>query len=120
MIPKIVHQTWKTKTLPNIYVENSERWKRMHPNYLYFLYDDQDLRNIVKGAFPEYLDFYDKMTSNIERVDFSRYVMMYVYGGIYTDLDTIPIKNSTLYSLLKRLYLEGNRVNTKTSSVMLL
>lgn len=93
-IPKIIHQTWKTKILPEKYKEYSKRWQLLHPDYEYILYDDKDLEDLVRKAFPNYLDFYiNGISSNIERVDFARYVMLYSKGGIYADIDTIPIKN---------------------------
>jgi mannosyltransferase OCH1-like enzyme len=91
--PKILYQTWKTKVLPEKFQSNVQKWKYMLPRgeWKYLLLDDEDLRNLVKDNFPKYLEAYDGFTQNIERVDFARYVMMYL-GGVYADLDTYPLK----------------------------
>lgn len=87
------YQTWKTKTLPDKFLANQKKWLNvLDPDkYNYILLDDADLRKLVSDNFPQYLKAYDAFTSNIERVDFARCVMMYL-GGVYADLDTYPVK----------------------------
>jgi hypothetical protein len=92
-IPKIIHQTWKRKDLPQKFSQRVQQWIQLHPDFEYMFYDDDDLYNLVKQHFPKYLTFYNEMSSMIERVDFARYIMLYVSGGIYADIDTTPLKN---------------------------
>ena len=48
-IPKIIHQTWKSKELTPYFKKASNSWKRMNPNYTYQFYDDMDcLEFIIK------------------------------------------------------------------------
>lgn len=92
--PKIIWQTWKSKTnMPDKFKRYSKEWKKLHKTYRYILLDDKDLRDIVKRFVPQYLKKYDDFTSNIERVDFARYVILHNYGGVYADMDTLPLKN---------------------------
>jgi hypothetical protein len=90
--PKIIHQTWKTHDLSELYSQLSQEWKQMYPDFDYRFYTDDDLRKYVKEYFPEYLDSYDSFSKNIERVDFARYCMMEHDGGVYVDMDTRPLK----------------------------
>lgn len=111
--PKILYQTWKTKNMPDKFKKNQRKWldslgilddrnlkskdlgeipRSKDLGWSYQLLDDQDLRALVKTNFPQYLESYDSFTENIERVDFARYVMMYL-GGVYADLDTYPMKS---------------------------
>ncbi|MDB4769426.1 glycosyltransferase [bacterium] len=87
---------WQTvKDKNNIKPELQEyrkKWKELHPDYDHILTDDADNRKLVSKYFPEYLTFYDGLTFNIERVDFVRFVMMWI-GGVYADMDTYPLKN---------------------------
>ena len=56
MIPKIIHQTWKTKeNLPVDFEKYSSTWKNLHHDWDYRLYDDNDCLLIVKKYFPEFL-----------------------------------------------------------------
>lgn len=110
-VPKVIHQTWKSKKLEGDKLEYSQKWRKLHPDYDYRFYDDKDLRELVERTFPHFLRFYDNFTSVIERVDFARYVMLYVYGGIYSDLDVEPFENldgilSKLESINKVVLLE--------------
>ena len=91
--PKILYQTWKTKDLPPKFEKNREEWlSSLGPEWETPLLTDKDLRELVAKTTPQYLHAYDSFTENIERVDFARYVMMYI-GGVYADLDTYPVKN---------------------------
>jgi len=92
MIPHILYQTWKTKTVPDDMKPYRKEWLNFTPGWSHPLLDDEDNRKLVQKYFPQYLDDYDGFTKNIERVDFARYVMMYC-GGVYADLDTHPLKS---------------------------
>ncbi len=87
--PKIIHQTWKTRDLSSIeeFRLCAESWKRHHPGYEYRLWDDRDNDAFVAERFGWYLDTWRSFDKNIKRLDTIRYMWMYEYGGIYTDLD---------------------------------
>ena len=42
-IPKIIHQTWKTKEVPEKWKKSQEEWQRLHPDWLYILWTDEDI-----------------------------------------------------------------------------
>jgi hypothetical protein len=92
--PKVLYQTWKTHDIPERFWANQKKWLETCPpeqGWQYKLLDDNDLRDLVKQHFPQYLQAYDDFTNPIERVDFARNIMMYL-GGVYADLDTYPTK----------------------------
>lgn len=92
--PRIIWQTWKSKKdLPPNFQKYTSEWKRLHPGWKHVILDDNDLRNIVKTHLPSYLGTYDGFLQNIERVDFARYALLYVYGGVYADMDMVPLTN---------------------------
>lgn len=92
--PKIIHQTWKSKTdIPENLQEFQETIRKYHPDYRIIMYDDNDLRNVVKDNFPQYLPRYDSFKKVIERVDFARYAILYKYGGVYLDMDVSSLKS---------------------------
>lgn len=90
---RIIHQTWKSDDLSDIFCEWRDEWLKMCPDYKYKFYTDDDLRHTVEQHFPQYLTFYDSLKHNIERVDVWRYMILYIEGGVYSDLDVIPLKN---------------------------
>jgi mannosyltransferase OCH1-like enzyme len=101
MIPKIIHQTGpdEQKWHP-IWKECSETWKNTFPDFQYMYWTDDDLRNLIKEKYSEFLELYDNFPHHIMRVDFARFCILHSYGGIYADLDIYCYKN--FYDLLKR------------------
>jgi len=104
--PYIFYQTWKSTNLPDNFAENRKKWLTILPSSRWStpLFTDIDLRNLVKDNFPRFLKAYDSFTENIERVDFARYVMMYL-GGMYADLDTYPLKNIDVWVEMDKIVL---------------
>lgn len=86
-IPQIIHQTYKTSTLPPVWKETPKSWMRNHESWSYMFWDDTDCRKLVSKYFPNFLSVFDAYQYPIQRADAVRYMMMYVYGGIYVDMD---------------------------------
>jgi len=87
VIPKIIHQTWKSKELPENFSYWSKSFTEINPGYDHRIYDDNDNLEIVKEHFPHLVEFYKSLPKEIYRCDFVRAVYMYVFGGIYADMD---------------------------------
>lgn len=85
MIPKIIHQTWKTSNLDNNLKKWSNSWKLQ--NFEYKFYDDNNCLELVKNYYPQYLNLYLSV-STIEKADIFRYLVLHKYGGFYCDIDT--------------------------------
>lgn len=95
MIPKIIHQTWKTTDIPAEYKQWVNSWKKYNPDYQYRLWTDDDNRNLIKEYFPDHLHFYDSLPLKIHRIDVIRYFILFKYGGVYVDLDFECFKSIT-------------------------
>lgn len=87
IIPKIIHQTWKTAQVPEEWRTCVESWKRFNPNWTYHLWTDEEGRRFVADHYPEFLNHYDGYSYNIQRADALRYLVLHTYGGVYVDLD---------------------------------
>lgn len=90
---KIIHQTWKNEKIPEKWKVSSDEWKRLHPGWKYILWTDEDNRNLIAKHFPDFLKYYDNFPYTIQRVDAVRYAILYLYGGVYADLDHVPLEN---------------------------
>eukprot|EP00834_Sanchytrium_tribonematis_P004381 NODE_212_length_12593_cov_0.662638.p6 type:complete len:296 gc:universal NODE_212_length_12593_cov_0.662638:9952-10839(+) len=86
-IPMILHQTWKTKSLPDNFFRWRLSWLRNHPHWEHHLWTDLENRQLVKDEYPWLLHFYDNLPKHIQRVDIVRYLYLHKYGGVYADLD---------------------------------
>jgi len=100
-IPKVIHQTWKTKQTPRWARLPIKSWKRLNPEFKYKLYDDNDMEKYVKKYFPKILKFYKNDMKPVQRADVFRYIVIYAEGGIYADIDTtcaVPIHKWLTYT----------------------
>jgi len=92
-IPKIIHQTWKTRDIPLKCQKWVDSWKEKNPDWEHRLWTDEDNRNLVKQYFPKFLKIYDSYSRPIYRADFARYCIVYIHGGVYADLDFECLKS---------------------------
>jgi len=95
VIPNIIHQSWKDNNIPyNVYhKEWVESWAAAHPSWKMMFWTDADNEALVRECYPEFLDFYLTLTPGVKKADFSRLLYMHRYGGVYTDLDNLCLKN---------------------------
>ena len=88
-IPKILHQTYHTKFLPEAFLRNQEQLQRNNPNWEYRLYDDDDIETFIGDAYgPTILSYYKRINPKYgaARADLFRYLLMYKEGGAYLDI----------------------------------
>jgi mannosyltransferase OCH1-like enzyme len=93
MIPKIIHQTFKTKKLPLELQEVVFRLKDACSTFEYRLYDDEDMYNFIKDNYDEEtLKLYNMINPKLgmARADFFRYLLIYKIGGFYFDIKRCP------------------------------
>ena len=89
MIPKIIHQTWKTLDVPDEWKDAVESCKNKHKDYKHNIWTDEMMENFVKKEYPDFYDTYMSYTHDIQRCDTFRYLVLYKYGGIYLDMDIV-------------------------------
>jgi mannosyltransferase OCH1-like enzyme len=87
-IPKNFLQTCKTKDIPDKWKSSPGSVRRYLPDWNYVLTDDVDNRKLVETHFPDFLETYDSFPRGIQRADAVRYIWLYLYGGVYMDLDS--------------------------------
>lgn len=93
MIPRKIFQTWKTSHIPDKWKEAQMSVIKKNPDYDYSLFTDDDNINIVTRYFPDFLETYTQFKQNIQRADAIRYMYMYIWGGIYLDLDYVSLRS---------------------------
>ncbi|KAJ3332735.1 hypothetical protein HDU76_013282 [Blyttiomyces sp. JEL0837] len=114
LIPKIIHQSWKDRNVPDRFHDWPETWKEKNPEWEYKLWTNEDNRRLVEDKFPWFLETYLSMPKEIMRADVARYLYMYEYGGLYADLDMECIKPiSLLLSRFPTATVFVGRMNSK-------
>ena len=86
-IPRIIHQTWMTSQLPSRYAPWVTSWLKKNPTWQYWLWTDDDARQLVRRYYKQNVAMYDGYTRNINRADVMRYFVLDRYGGVYADID---------------------------------
>ena len=92
-VPKIFHQTWKSRVLPPHSAELTAKWRALHPDWTYKLWTDRDCLDFVCAVYPEFERIYRNFPHDIQRFDAVRYLILHTYGGVYLDLDMLPLKS---------------------------
>jgi inositol phosphorylceramide mannosyltransferase catalytic subunit len=87
MIPRTIHQTWKSTELSYPFDVLANSWKELHPSWQYKLWTDDMNRDFIKAHFPDFLSRYDNYPRNIQRIDAFRYFLLLKEGGVYVDVD---------------------------------
>ncbi len=89
-IPRNIFQTWKTKNVSDDFKYLIETWKTNNSNYSHFLFDDDDCDEFIKKNFDDNIyNAYCRIIPGAFKADLWRYCVLYIYGGIYVDVDTI-------------------------------
>lgn len=92
MIPKIIWQTYKDdfKSMPVQAQKCAATWKKQNRGYTYKYFNDKEAADIILKDFgQEWHDLFVNVPIGVVRGDIFRYLMIYKYGGIYSDIDTI-------------------------------
>lgn len=90
MIPKIIWQTHELPydKLPDFQKKIIKNWKNLNPDWEHIYADagqrSSDIKAFSKTLYSSYID-----QPKITQADIWRYVMVYQYGGVYADMDSI-------------------------------
>lgn len=119
-IPKIIYQSWKTHEVPPKWASSPESIKCHMSDWKYVLFNDEENRNLVEKYFPDFLPYYDSFPHNIQRADAARYCFLYIFGGLYLDLDYEVNRNLSPLFASGDIFLvcSGNVSSYYTNSVM--
>ena len=108
-IPKKIHMTCKDKgniTDP-VWIKCLEKIHKMYQDYEIIIYSDNDIYDIVEKHYPEHLEKIKKIKVGAVLADTFRYLILYLEGGIYFDMDCEPIKK--LDDIFSETYYHGDK-----------
>jgi mannosyltransferase OCH1-like enzyme len=99
--PRKIWQSWKVDPLG--FAERdltcARTWTAKNPGYRYEVLTDNNDLYYVETHFgpdalnrPDIVDMYRTLTAKIVKADLLRYLVMYVEGGIYTDIDVEALR----------------------------
>ncbi|XP_052776933.1 uncharacterized protein LOC128214482 [Mya arenaria] len=86
-IPHIIHQTYKSESIPQVYIPLIQSFIQHNRNWTYFFWTDSSARKLISERFPNFLHTWDNYKKGVYRADALRYFVLHEFGGIYVDLD---------------------------------
>lgn len=93
MIPKIIWQTYKTEYPPEQSRESIKTWLTLNSEYEWCYMDDRVCDSFIKDNFSdEFYQMYCALPLGVMRADVWRVCVVYIYGGVYSDVDTRCLK----------------------------
>jgi mannosyltransferase OCH1-like enzyme len=90
LIPKIIHQTYKNETIPDVWREAQQSCLDLHQpedGWEYMLWTDVKMEEFIKNEYPWFLETFEGYAYPIQRADTIRYFVLAHYGGVYIDFD---------------------------------
>ena len=88
MIPKIIHQLWiGPKPAPTNHMDT---WKNKNPDFEYIRWNESELIN--RNMTIECQERVDEMVEINGKADIIRWEILYKYGGVFLDADSICIE----------------------------
>jgi mannosyltransferase OCH1-like enzyme len=104
MIPKLIWQTYKAKIPPKEAIESIKTWITKNNTYSWYYMDDYACQKFITEHFSdEFVDMYKSLPYGVMKSDAWRIAVIYVYGGVYADLDTECVVPIDLWSKDKDL-----------------
>ncbi|WP_179405131.1 glycosyltransferase family 32 protein [Burkholderia guangdongensis] len=89
MIPKLVHQTFRDRNLPEEIQLNIRNLTANNPGWRHFFYDDFDMFLFIRNHYGHrVLKAFNSINPlyGASRSDFFRYLLIYKVGGVYLDI----------------------------------
>lgn len=96
-IPKIIHQTSRSRCMTSKMNEVVKNWRDLGGGYNYYFHSDEAMARLLDQDWPEFphlnqvLHCIPKFAGTV-KADLWRYIVLWEYGGIYADIDTKPNK----------------------------
>jgi len=93
-MPKMIHFTLKDKNnIDNSVWRNClQEYYKLYPDYKIILYDDNDIFNIIEQFDKTNVNVVKTIKKGAVLADIFRYLILYLRGGYYSDMDCFPHK----------------------------
>lgn len=96
----LIHFIWigedSSEVIPERYLSNVQTFKNMNPKAKIMIWNNENILKLLNDK--RYLEYYKNLPKHIYKSDFSRFLIIYLFGGLYCDLDFLCVYN--LYDML--------------------
>jgi len=95
LIPKVLHFSFVSRCLPQDIARTIDRWKKRLPNYSIFFHDDEAVARLIGQEWSEFPNLHRALKCLLLKgamlSDVWRMLLLFKYGGVYTDVDNWPL-----------------------------
>jgi hypothetical protein len=95
-IPRIMHFTMRRRCLPPDLFKTLQKWQAALPGHSIYFHDDEAVDKLMNQDWPEFPHLSKVFTclkfGGAIKIDVWRALVLYKYGGIYSDIDNWPTK----------------------------
>ena len=92
-IPRVIHVSMKSRCLPKVLASNLQKWKDALQDHSFYFHDDDAVDRLLNSDWPEFpylLNMIKCIRKGAMKIDIWRLLVLYRYGGLYTDVDNWP------------------------------
>lgn len=115
-IPKIIHQIWwqGSNKIPKKMLNYRKSWTTKHTDFTFIIWDKYLFEHLLHRLnIPIFNKIYIELPYIIQKIDFCKYIVLYHYGGLYVDIDTICEKPIHTFLNIKNLIVSKLKVYKK-------
>lgn len=108
-IPKVIHQVWipNWSQVPASIRKTRAAWVTLNPTWKYKFWDENDVEVLLNSSFPYLKQTWRILKGDrlVKRADLARLMILQKEGGLYADMDLMPLIPLRVNSLLTERYL---------------
>ncbi|ODV94109.1 hypothetical protein PACTADRAFT_50990 [Pachysolen tannophilus NRRL Y-2460] len=97
--PAYIWQSWKyglnDERFGEKFKEGETQWALKNPGFVHELFNDDTASAIIHYLYmqiPDVVKAYELLPDIILKMDFFRYLILFAKGGVYADVDTLPLQ----------------------------
>jgi len=104
MPPRIIHQLWiGDRPVPEKYRQNQTDWREKNPEWEYRFWGNDRVEELISRQDRDIRRLWVLLASDpygtIKRADLARMLIIHEFGGVYLDMDLVPVNSlETLFS----------------------
>jgi mannosyltransferase OCH1-like enzyme len=93
-IPRIIHVSFNQRCVAHDMAKSVDKWQRALPDHSLYFHDDDAVDRLLNLEWPEFPDLHELLAcvqfKGAMKIDVWRILVLYRYGGLYTDIDNWP------------------------------
>ena len=97
-----IYGLWDNTEMPVVYQSNIELWRSLNPDYRIRIWNKAEVESLVAKC-NRWKGIYYKALSSIQKSDIARLLIIWKFGGVYSDLDVCPKKSLSSLSITETL-----------------